>query len=179
MLLAVSAAVSAQSPRYNVGTPLSQADIDSFDHTMIGPEGQSLPVGHGTSKEGTEIFAKRCEICHGKDGQENATLFPLVSGSPGKPYRGDFFGAAMGTISYFPFAPMVWASIYRSMPASNPGSLKPDEVYALVAFLLYRSGIINENAEMNQKTLPKVVMPNRDGFVPAKPVYPENMPSWF
>ena len=83
--------------------------------------------------------------------------------------------------SYFPYPTIAWDYINRAMPASNPGSLKPNEVYALVAFLYYRNGIIGENDEMNEKTLPKVVMPNKDGFVPAKPVYPidPKQPSWF
>ena len=60
------------------------------------------------------------------------------------------------------------------------GLAHPDEVYALVAFLLYRNGIIEETDVMDAKTLPKVEMPNRNGFVPAKPVYPpEPKPSWW
>ena len=69
MILAVPVAALAQSqPRIypNLGTPLSQADIQSFDR-MIGPEGKELPPGRGTAKEGEAIFAKRCEICHGKN----------------------------------------------------------------------------------------------------------------
>ena len=66
------------------------------------------------------------------------------------------------------------------MPPSNPGSLTPNEVYALVAFLYYRNAIIQENDVMDEKTLPKVEMPNRNGFVPAVSVYPpEKKPSWY
>ena len=91
MILAVPVAALAQSqPRVypNLGTPLSQAEIQSFDR-MIGPEGKELPPGRGTAKEGAEVFAKRCEICHGKgkDG-DNGLLRSLVIGSPGKPYVG-------------------------------------------------------------------------------------------
>jgi len=64
MILAAPAAGLAQSPKYNVGTPLSQEEIRSFDF-MIGPQGQQLPEGHGTDKEGSPMFAKRCEVCHG------------------------------------------------------------------------------------------------------------------
>jgi cytochrome c len=181
MILAVPvAALAAQSRSFpNVGTPLSEADIQSFDR-MIGPEGKELPVGHGTSKEGAAIFAQRCEVCHGKNG-ENGITHHLVAGSPGKPFKGPFYGVEKDGPSYFPYPTIAWDYINRAMPASNPGSLKPNEVYALVAFLYYRNGIINENDEMNEKTLPKVVMPNKDGFVPAKPVYPidPKQPSWF
>jgi cytochrome c len=80
MILAVPVAALAQSqPRIypNLGTPLSQADIQSFDR-MIGPEGKELPPGRGTSKEGEAIFAKRCEICHGKE--ERGKRAPPESG---------------------------------------------------------------------------------------------------
>ena len=83
IILAAPAAGLAQSPRFNVGTPLSQDEIKSFDF-MIGPEGKELPAGRGTAKEGAVIFAKRCEVCHGKNG-ENGVLRRLVLGSPGKP----------------------------------------------------------------------------------------------
>ncbi len=104
----------------------------------------------------------------------------LVAGAPGKPFSGPFYGVEKDGPSYFPYPTIAWDYINRAMPASNPGSLKPNEVYALVAYLYYRNGIIKENDVMDEKTLPKVVMPNRNGFVPAKPVYPpEKKPSWY
>jgi len=54
------------------------------------------------------------------------------------------------------------------MPRNNGGTLKPDEVYALTAFILARSGVIQEGDVMDAKSLPKVQMPNRNGFVPQK-----------
>src|SRR5262245_20100992 len=93
MIVAIPLAVLAQSPPRvypNVGTPLSQAEIQSFDR-MIGPEGKELPPGHATVKEGAEVFARRCQICHGKNG-ENGLMRSLVIGSPGQPYRGSFYG---------------------------------------------------------------------------------------
>ena len=181
MVVAIPLAVLAQSPQRvypNVGTPLSQAEIQSFDR-MIGPEGKELPAGRGTVKEGAEIFARRCQICHGKSG-ENGLMRSLVIGSPGKPYRGSFYGDERNGPSYYPYPTIAWDYINRAMPPSIPGSLAPNDVYALVAFLFYSNGIIKEDDVMDEKTLPKVVMPNRNGFVPAVPVYPpEKKPSWY
>jgi len=179
MLTAPVAVMAAQRAYPSVGTPLSQAEIQSFDR-MIGPEGKELPVGRGTVKEGEAIFAKRCEVCHGKNG-ENGITHHLVAGQPGKPFRGPFYGVEKDGPSYFPYPTIAWDYINRAMPASNPGSLKPNEVYALVAFLYYRNGIIKETDVMDEKTLPKVEMPNKNGFVPAKPVYPQDpkWPSWY
>jgi cytochrome c len=181
MVLAIPVAMLAQSqPRSypNVGTPLTQAEIQGFDR-MIGPEGKELPPGRGTVKEGAQIYAKRCEVCHGKNGQ-NGLMRSLVIGSPGKPYRGTYYGEERNGVSYYPYATIAWAYSNRAMPVPEPGSLTPNEVYALVAVLYYWNGIINENDVMDEKTLPKVEMPNRNGFVPAVPVYPpEKKPSWF
>jgi len=173
------AALAAERSYPSLGTPLSQAEIQNFDR-MIGPKGAELPVGHGTSKEGAAIFAQRCEVCHGKNGEKGITHH-LVAGSPGKPFRGPFYGVEKDGPSYFPYPTIAWDYINRAMPASNPGSLKPNEVYALVAFLYYRNGIIAENDVMDEKSLPKVDMPNKNGFVPAKPVYPidPKQPSWY
>jgi mono/diheme cytochrome c family protein len=179
MILAAPAAMAAERAFPNVGTPLSQAEIQSFDR-IIGPEGKELPAGQGTAKEGAEIFAKRCEVCHGKNGQ-NGIVRRLVVGKPGQPYRGSFYGQEMNGPSYYPYPTITWDYINRAMPASNPGSLTANEVYALVAFLYYQNGIIKEGDVMDAKTLPKVEMPNKNGFVPAKPVYPidPKQPSWY
>jgi cytochrome c len=178
MILAAPAAALAQSPTYNVGKPLSQEEIKSFDF-MIGPEGQALPPGHGTAKEGADIFAKRCAVCHGQNGQQGV-LRRLVLGSPGKPYGGPFKAEEKDSVAYYPYATIAWDYINRAMPVPKPGSLTHDEVYSLVAFLLYRNGIIQEGDVMDEKSLPKVEMPNRNGFVPAKPVYPpEPKPNWW
>ena len=68
VVAAVPAAMAADRKFPDVGKPLAQNEIQRFDH-MIGPEGKELPVGHGTVKEGADIFAKRCEVCHGKTGR--------------------------------------------------------------------------------------------------------------
>src|SRR5271154_3200619 len=88
VILAAPTVGLAQSPKFNVGTPLSQEEIQRFDF-MIGPQGQGLPAGSGSAKEGAVIFAKRCEVCHGPNGQ-NGVLRRLVLGSPGQPFRGPF-----------------------------------------------------------------------------------------
>jgi S-disulfanyl-L-cysteine oxidoreductase SoxD len=178
MVLAAPAATLAQSPKLGVGTPLSQDEIRGFDF-MIGPQGKELPPGQGTAKEGAAVFAKRCEVCHGQNG-ERGVLRRLVLGSPGKPFRGPFKDSEKDSVAYYPYATIAWDYINRAMPVPQPGSLSHDEVYAVVAFLLYRNGIIQETDVMDAKSLPKVEMPNRNGFVPALPVYPpEPKPSWW
>jgi len=87
-----------------------------------------------------------------------------------EPRQGFPFGrdpSAVKTIgNYWPFATTVYDYVNRAMPLDAPGSLKPDEVYSLVAFLLWRNEIITNTEVMNAQSLPRVVMPARDRFVP-------------
>lgn len=71
--------------------------------------------------------------------------------------------------SYWPYATTLFDYVRRAMPYDRPASLSGDEVYAVSAYLLKLNGIIPEDLEMNRETLPRVEMPNRDGFV-ASPV---------
>ena len=66
------------------------------------------------------------------------------------------------------------------MPYGAPMSLKNEEVYALTAYLLHLNGIVGENDVMNAETLPRVKMPNRDGFInayPERPGHPQPPPA--
>ena len=70
------------------------------------------------------------------------------------------------TGSYWPFATTIFDYVRRAMPRYQEGSLKTDEVYSLTAFILFRDEIIKEDDVIDAKTLPKIKMPNRDGFIP-------------
>ena len=75
-------------------------------------------------------------------------------------------GTPLRTVgSYWPEASTVFDFVRRAMPADAPKSLSDDEVYQVVAYVLYMNGIIGEDAELNSTTLPQVEMPNADGFI--------------
>jgi hypothetical protein len=50
----------------------------------------------------------------------------------------------------------------------NP-NLTVDQIYALTAFILYRNNTIKEDTVMDRESLPKIKMPNRNGFIPVGP----------
>ena len=149
----------------NIGRPATAEEIRAWD-TAVSPDGKELPPGSGTVAEGAKIFAQKCAPCHGPNG-EGAAAKVLVGG------RGTLASPSPERTvgSYWPFATTVWDYINRAMPPMQEGTLKPAEVYALTAFLLYRNDIIQENDVMDAKSLPKIQMPNRNGFVPAVPVW--------
>lgn len=157
--LCLTLPLAAQSPTYGLGRAPSQDEIKSWD-MAVGPEGKELPPGSGSAAEGAKIYAAQCAACHGKTGKEGPNDV-LVGGqgtlNTSKPVK------TIG--SYWPYATTVWDYINRAMPYNKPGSLKPDEVYSLTAYLLTLNGIIKEGDVMNAKTLPEVKMPNRNGFI--------------
>jgi mono/diheme cytochrome c family protein len=165
-LLATNA-VLAQTPDYkNVGRTPTKEEIQAWD-IAIGPDGKGLPAGQGTAKDGAPIFAAKCAVCHGVEGQGGA-IGPRVVGGKADTETLTTVRPVRTVGGYWPYATTVWDYINRAMPRSQSGTLTPNEVYALTAFILAKSNIIKEDDVLDAKTLPKVEMPNRNGFVPAK-----------
>jgi S-disulfanyl-L-cysteine oxidoreductase SoxD len=151
-----------QSPTYQgVGRTPTEAEIRALD-IAVGTDGKELPPGRGTAPEGAKIYAEKCATCHGAS-QEGTPLGPALVGGKGTLTT---LHPAITIGAYWPFATTIFDYIRRAMPRSLEGSLSPNEVYSLAAFLLYRNAIIKESDVIDAKTLPKVQMPNRFGFVP-------------
>jgi cytochrome c len=154
-------AAAAEGP--NLGKPIDPADVVAWDITIL-PDGSGLPSGAGAPADGARLYAEKCTQCHGPDGKggvAGVTAAPLVGGGPITD-----ISASMKTIANFwPYAPTLFDYIRRAMPWQQPMSLTNDEVYALTAYILAQNKLVGENDTMNAETLPKVRMPNRDGFI--------------
>lgn len=125
----------------------------------VRPDGAGLPLGSGTAVEGARIFMQKCSACHGPSGEGTSVAPKLIDPTPFQT------GVTTPTVgNYWPYATTVWDYINRAMPFDQPGSLNANEVYGLTAFLLAQNQIIGDNDTMNAQTLPKVKMPNADGF---------------
>ncbi len=149
-----------RSHGYGLGRPATEPEIRQWN-IDVAPTGEGLPPGRGTAKKGAAIFAARCASCHGPTGQEGP-MDRLVGGastlSSSNPVK------TIG--SYWPYATTVYDYVHRAMPFPAPQSLLPDEVYAVVAWLLYQNGIIAEDTVLDAHSLPSIRMPNHNGFVP-------------
>jgi cytochrome c len=157
-------AVWAQAPNYkNVGRAPTSDEIRAWDKA-VGPAGRELPPGSGTAKEGAEIFADKCAVCHGPAG-EGSQMAPRLVGGKGTLTTAQ---PVLTIGSYWAFATTIFDFINKAMPRGQEGSLKPDQVYALTAFLLYKNDVIKEGEILEAKTLLLVKMPNRDGFIPLQ-----------
>jgi len=168
--LTLTQLAKAQSPKYGVGRTPTAQEIRALD-ISIGPDGKELPPGHGTAAEGAKLFReKQCVVCHGSTGSGGPapTLIKTNGTKKSKypclvPCVDDSNVMAL----HAQYATTMWDYINRAMPLNKEGTLKPDEVYSLVALLLFKNGVIAEDQVMDAQTLPKVKMPNRDHVAPT------------
>jgi cytochrome c len=164
MLMGVSAL--AQSPTYGIGRTPTEEEIRAWD-ISISPEGDELPPGRGTAKEGAQLYrTKGCQGCHGAGGFGGTAPVLKAKAGPEVPtwQRGRILPVRA------PFATVVWDFINRGMPLNREGTLTPDEVYSLTAYLLFINGVIPETEVLDQQSLPKVKMPLGDGYA--------DLPEW-
>jgi S-disulfanyl-L-cysteine oxidoreductase SoxD len=161
LVLGSAAAPAAERPKF--GQSIAPTDIAPWD-ISIGPDGAGLPRGSGTPAQGAIVYEQQCQMCHGEKGagKPNDQLVggrgTLASDQPVK---------TVG--SYWPYATTLFDYVRRAMPWPTPKSLTDDQVYAVTAYILRLNDVIGENDVINAATLPKVVMPNRDGFIRAYP----------
>jgi cytochrome c len=166
--LAVAACLAvvpaAAEPRhYAFGRAPTDAEIAAWD-IDVRADGRGLPPGQGSVTQGRTIFAEKCAACHGDKGQGNLSD-RLVGGfgtlADKNPVR------TVG--SYWPYATTLFDYVRRAMPFNAPQSLAPDQVYALCAYVLSLNGIVPDDTILDASTLPKIAMPNRNGFISPDP----------
>jgi mono/diheme cytochrome c family protein len=166
--LAVCAAMaavpaSAEPRHYPFGRAPTAAEI-AAENIDVRADGQGLPPGQGSVAQGREVFAQTCALCHGDKGQ--GLLSDRLVGGFGtlqdrNPVR------TVG--SYWPYATTLFDYVRRAMPFNAPESLTDDQVYAVSAYVLSMNGILPDDAVLNAANLPKIAMPNRNGFVSPDP----------
>ena len=171
ILLIYSLSVTAVQPRqFGFGRTPSAAEIKQWDIDIM-PDGRQLPSGSGSVERGRTIYQAKCQACHGEAGKGGPNDRLVGKFDPEINFAKDT--RAVRTIgSYWPYATTLYDYINRAMPFTNPGSLQPDEVYSLVAYLLFLNGIIDQDTVMNAASLPQVVMPARHLFYWSDEVHP-------
>jgi cytochrome c len=168
-----------QSPTYRLGKTPTAEEIRAWD-IAISPTGKELPPGQGTAKEGAALYVRKaCAACHGAAGSGAHAPTLISRKGPRPPSSTPCLTPCISDSNtmgvHAPFATTIWDYINRGMPLGKEGTLTPNEVYALTAFLLYKNDVIKEDEVMDAQSLPKVKMPNRDGFAlppewkPAEP----------
>ncbi len=133
--------------------------IINFTGSIVSVDGSGLPAGSGTVVEGKSVYGKHCAACHGIDGQlpGNQLAGGVGSLASNRPVK------TVG--SYWPYATTLYDYIARAMPYNQEKMLSADETYAVTAYVLRLNNILDDEATLDEIILPRVRMPNRDGFI--------------
>lgn len=145
--------------KFGLGRPALPDEIAAWD-LDVRPDGVGLPSGSGSVEVGEEVFAEKCAVCHG-DFAEGVGNWPKLAGGQDTLDHED----PLKTVgSYWPYLSTTWDYINRSMPFGDAQSLENDEVYAIVAYILYSNDLVEDDFVLSDTNFLDVEMPNADGF---------------
>jgi len=158
-MLAAAAHAAHAADRFGLGRPALPEEIAAWDVDVL-PDGAGLPDGRGDVAAGEELFSEKCAACHGEFG-EGVDRWPALAGGEDTLADED----PVKTVgSYWPYLSTVWDYVHRSMPYGAAQTLEDDEVYALVAYILYSSDLVEEDFELSRENFLEVDLPNAGGF---------------
>ena len=172
-LLAVAGVAAAQSAKYpGVGRNATVKEVAAWD-IDVRPDFKGLPAGSGSVSMGQDVWEAKCAHCHGVFGESNEVFSPLVGGTTAEDVktgrvanlaRSDFPGRT--TMMKVATVSTLWDYINRAMPWTNPKTLKPDEVYGVLAYLLSLANVVPDDYVLSDKNIAEVQnrMPNRNGM---------------
>jgi cytochrome c len=153
------ASAHAAERKLDIGRVATPAEIAGWD-IDVRPDGQGLPPGAGAVKAGEAVYMAKCAACHGEFG-ESAGRWPQVAGGAGSLKTDD----PVKTVgSYFAHLSTVFDYVRHAMPFGDAQSLTNDELYAVVAYMLFLNDIVDETFVLSRETFGKVKMPNAGGF---------------
>ena len=161
MTASVAATAAAAKSEYGFGTNATPAQIAVWN-IDVRPDGAGLPVGHGSVEEGQTVYDQKCAVCHGTFGDSGDYI--QIAGGVGSLHGQQPVRTVGSLLSH---ATTLWDYINRAMPFPNSKSLTANEVYAVTAYVLNLNDIVPTGTTLDEKSLPLVKMPNRDGFTTA------------
>jgi cytochrome c len=163
-----------------LGRAATPAEVKAWD-IDVRPDFKGLPKGSGSVDKGQELFEEKCASCHGSFGESNEVFTPLAGGTTRDDIKaGRVRGLSSGelpqrtTFTKVATISTVWDYIYRAMPWTAPKSLKPDEVYAILAYLLNLQEIVAGDFVLSDKNIGEVqkLLPNRNGMTTDHGMWP-------
>lgn len=175
------ASAQAQSAAFpGIGRAATPSEIAAWD-IDVRPDFKGLPKGSGSVDQGADLWEEKCASCHGVFGENNTVFSPLVGGTTEKDVQTgrvarltDPAFPGRTTLMKVSTVSTLWDYINRAMPWNAPKSLKPDEVYALTAYLLNLGRVVPDDFVLSDKTIADAQkrMPNRNGMTTDHGLWP-------
>ena len=173
-LLVAGVATSAIAfDRYEgIGRTATEAEVAAWD-IDVRPDFKGLPKGSGNVDDGVELWEMHCTSCHGSFGESNEVFTPIVGGTSADDIKTGHVKSLISgsspqrtTLMKVATVSTLFDYIQRAMPWTAPKSLKPDEVYAILAYLLNLADIVPADFELSDTNIREVQerMPNRNGM---------------
>jgi len=164
---------ASAKPWMHLGRAATPAEIKAWD-IDVRADFTGLPKGSGSVSRGEEIWEAKCTSCHGTFGESNEVFTPIIGGTTRKDIetgvvanlaRPDY--PQRTTMMKLSTLSTLWDYINRAMPWNEPKSLKVDEVYALVAYILHLAEVVPADYTLNERNIVEVQkrLPNRNGKV--------------
>ena len=181
LILSATPFAQAQSKFDGIGRTATPAEVKAWD-IDVRPDFKGLPKGQGSVVQGEKLWEAKCASCHGSFGESNE-VFPPLAGytnakdvQTGKVASLRLDGAAPTRTSLMKVSQLstLWDYINRAMPWTAPKSLKPDEVYALTAYLLNLGDVVPADFTLSDKNIADTQkrLPNRAGKTTAHGLWP-------
>ena len=179
-LFGASTATFAFENFKGIGRQATPAEVKAWD-IDVRPDFKGLPKGSGNVETGNELFEAKCASCHGSFGESNEVFTPLAGCTTKDDIKnGRVKGLSSGelpqrtTFTKVATISTVWDYINRAMPWTAPKSLKPDEVYAILAYLLNLQEIVPADFTLSDKNIADVqkLLPNRNGMTTDHGMWP-------
>lgn len=165
--------VASAENGFGIGRAATPAEIQAWD-IDVRPDFKGLPVGSGTVEQGSAIWDSTCASCHGTFAESNSVFTAIVGGTTEEDIKTGHVASLLSntqpvrtTFMKVDTISTLWDYIHRAMPWNKPKSLKPDDVYAVLAYLLNLAEIVPSDFTLSNKNIAQVQekMPNRNGMV--------------
>lgn len=163
-----------------IGRGATPAELKAWD-IDVRPDFKGLPPGRGTVAQGQDLWEGKCAGCHGVFGESNEVFSPLIGGTTKDDIRTGHVASlrdnsfpGRSTMMKVSQLSSLWDYINRAMPWTAPKSLKPDEVYAVTAYMLSLADVLPADGELSDRNMAEVQkrLPNRNGKTTDHALWP-------
>ncbi len=180
-LLTLPTLSTAQTKFDGIGRSATTNEVKAWD-IDVRPDFKGLPKGQGSVAQGEKVWEAQCASCHGSFGESNEVFTPLAGYTTAK----DMVSGKVASLQLDGGAPTrttmmkvsqlstLWDYINRAMPWTAPKSLKPDEVYAVTAYMLNLGNVVPADFTLSDKNMTETQskLPNRLGKTTAHAMWP-------